>query len=60
MIFNGYNWNKAEKQDWTHSKGQLSTELDNGRKDERGRPRQKLMGWMMEDGYWKLKEKAQH
>ena len=26
----------------------------------RGRPRQKLMDWMMEDGYWKLKEKAQH
>jgi len=23
-------------------------------------PRQKLMDWMMEDGYWKLKEKAQH
>jgi len=26
----------------------------------RGRPRQKLMDWMMEDGYWKLEEKAQH
>jgi len=26
----------------------------------RGRPRQKLMGWIMEDGYWKLKEKAHH
>ena len=26
----------------------------------RGRPRQNLMDWMMEDGYWKLKEKAQH
>ena len=26
----------------------------------RGRPRQKLMDWLMEDGYWKLKEKAQH
>jgi len=26
----------------------------------RGRPRQKLMDWMMEDRYWKLKEKAQH
>jgi len=26
----------------------------------RGRPRQKLMDWMMEDGYGKLKEKAQH
>ena len=25
----------------------------------RGRPRQKLMDWMMEDGYWKLKKKAQ-
>ena len=24
----------------------------------RGRPRQKLMDWMMEDGDWKLKEKA--
>ena len=29
-------------------------------KRRRGRPRQKLMDWMMEDGYWKLKEKAQH
>ena len=27
---------------------------------KRGGPRQKLMDWMMEDGYWKLKEKAQH
>jgi len=27
---------------------------------KRGRPRQKLMDWMMEDGYKKLKEKAQH
>src|SRR6218665_3935958 len=26
----------------------------------RGRPRQKVMDWLMEDGYWKLKEKAQH
>ena len=26
----------------------------------RGRPRQKLFDWMMEDGYGKLKEKAQH
>jgi len=26
----------------------------------RGRPKQKLMDWLMEDGYWKLKEKAQH
>src|SRR6218665_679804 len=26
----------------------------------RERPRQKLMDLMMEDGYWKLKEKAQH
>ena len=25
-----------------------------------GRPRQKLMDWMIEDGYWKLKEKAQN
>ena len=23
----------------------------------RGMPRQKLMNWMMEDGYWKLKER---
>jgi len=27
--------------------------------EKRGRPRQKLMDWMMEDGYGKLKEKAQ-
>jgi len=26
----------------------------------RGRSRQKLMDWMMEDGYGKVKEKAQH
>src|SRR6218665_883911 len=24
----------------------------------RGRPRQKLMDWVMEDGYWKLREKG--
>ena len=29
-------------------------------KRRRRRPRQKLMDWMMEDGYGKLKEKAQH
>jgi len=28
-------------------------------KRERGRPRQRLMNRMMEDGYWKLKEKVQ-
>ena len=27
---------------------------------KRGRPRQKLMDWMMEDGYGKPKEMAQH
>jgi len=26
----------------------------------RGRPRQKLMDWVMEGGYGKLKKKAQH
>ena len=26
----------------------------------RGKRRQKLMNWMMEDGYGKLKDKAQH
>jgi len=26
----------------------------------RGRPRQNLMDWMTENGYWKLMEKAQH
>jgi len=38
-----------------HSKRQLYKEGDNGRKDGgergRGRPRQKLMDWMKEDGY---------
>jgi len=29
-------------------------------KRDRGRPRQKLVDWMMEDVYGKLKEKAQH
>ena len=29
-------------------------------KRERGKPIQKLMDWMMEDGYGKLKEIAQH
>jgi len=34
-----------------------------GRMEEkrgRGKPRQKLMNWMMEDGYGKLERKAQH
>ena len=42
----------------------LQREIMEGRKDGRkrgrGRPRQKLMDWMMEDGYWKLKAKSQH
>ena len=41
----------------------LQREIMEGRmegKRGRGRPRQKLMDWMMEDGYGKLKEKAQH
>ena len=41
----------------------LQREIMEGRmegKRGRGRIRQKLMDWMMEDGYWKLKEKAQH
>jgi len=29
-------------------------------KREGGSPRQKLMDWMMEDGYGKLKKRAQH
>jgi len=29
-------------------------------KQGRGRLRQKLMDWMIEDGYGKLKEKSQH
>jgi len=44
---------------------QLTTEGDNGGKrgtEERKRKayRQSLVDWMMEDGYGKLKEKAQH
>src|SRR6218665_660893 len=35
------------------------TKMKEGKRG-RGRPRQKLMDWMVEDGYWKLKEKAQH
>src|SRR6218665_1058639 len=41
----------------------LQREIMEGRMEGtrgRGRPRQKLMDWMMEDSYWKLKEKAQH
>ena len=41
----------------------LQREIMEGRmegKRGRGRPRQKLMDWMMEDGYWKVKEKTQH
>src|SRR6218665_3212747 len=41
----------------------LQREIMEGRmegKRGRGRPRQKLVDWMMEDGYWKLKVKAQH
>src|SRR6218665_3710917 len=40
----------------------LQREIMEGRmegKRGRGRPRQKLMDWMMEEGYGKLKEKAQ-
>jgi len=35
-----------------------TTERDNG--EEEGKRKAKLMDWMMEDGYVKLKEKAQH
>jgi len=41
----------------------LQREIMEGRmegKRRRGRPRQKLMDLLMEDRYWKLKEKAQH
>ena len=50
--------------DWTHSKRySLQREVTEGRmvgKRERGRPRQKLRDWMIEDGYGELREKAQH
>ena len=58
---------KAEELDWTHSKtlrgNSLQREIMEGRmegKRGRGKLRQKLMDWMMEDGYGKLKENAQH
>ena len=39
----------------------LRSEIKEGRTEgNRGRPRQKLMDWMMEHGHGKLKEKAQH
>ena len=41
----------------------LEREIIEGRvegKRGRGRPRQTLMDWVMEYGYWKLKEKAHH
>jgi len=41
----------------------LQREIMEGRMEGKrgtGRPRQKLMDWMIEDGYGKLKEKAQH
>jgi len=41
----------------------LQREIMKGRLDGkrgRGRPRQKLMNWLKENGYGKLKEKAQH
>src|SRR6218665_3176006 len=39
----------------------LRREIKEGRTEgNRGRPRQKLMDWMMEHGHGKLKEKAQH
>ena len=56
-IFNWYNQKKAEELDWTPSKRQLSTEGDSGGKDGgkrgRGRPKQNLKDWMMEDVYGK-------
>ena len=41
----------------------LQREIMEGRMEGergRGRSRQNLMDWTMEDGYWKLQEKAQH
>ena len=41
----------------------LQREIIEGRmegKRERGIPRQKLLDWMMSEGYSKLKEEAQH
>ena len=41
----------------------LQREIIEGRmegKRGRGRPRQKLLDWMMSEGYSKLKEEAQH
>src|SRR6218665_1211685 len=41
----------------------LQREIMEGRMEGKrggGRPRQKLMDWMMEDGYGKLKEEAQN
>jgi len=38
----------------------LCTDGDNGRKRGRGRPRQKLIDWMMEDGYGNSRKKTQH
>src|SRR6218665_1543443 len=39
----------------------LQREIIEGRMDgKRGKPRQKLMDWMMSEGYSKLKEEAKH
>jgi len=55
---------RTKQKNWIGHILRGSTEEDmEGRvegKRGRGRPRQNLMDWMMEDGYWKLKEKEQH
>src|SRR6218665_2031786 len=51
---------RARQRNWM---GHLQREIMEGRmegKRGRGRPRQKLLDWMMSEGYGKLKEEAQN
>jgi len=58
--------NQADKQNWIGHilrgkslQREIMEKMMEGKRG-RGRPRQKLMDWMMENEYEKLNEKAQH
>src|SRR6218665_1021272 len=60
-----HNQSKTKKLEGTPAERRLSSERNNGGKKGgeergRGRPRQKLLDWMMSEGYGKLKEEAQN
>src|SRR6218665_1416691 len=58
------NKNETTELDATYNESGLTSKRNNKRRMEgkrgRGRPRQKLLDWMMSEEYSKLKEEAQH